>query len=98
MGIHDEDILNSIKYHTTGRKDMSILEKIIFLSDYIEPLRAFNGIDEVRRLSKVNLDVAVILCLENTIKYVISQKQLLHIDTIDARNYLLSEKSRRKDE
>ncbi|MBU3072996.1 bis(5'-nucleosyl)-tetraphosphatase (symmetrical) YqeK [Clostridium estertheticum] len=98
MEIHDEDILNSIKYHTTGRRDMSILEKIIFISDYIEPLRTFNGKDEVRRLSKVNLDVAVILCLENTIKYVISQKRLLHIDTIYARNYLLSEKTRRKDE
>jgi len=46
----------------------------------------------------VNLDDAVIMSLENTIKYVISQKQLLHIDTIDARNYLLSKNGRRKDE
>lgn len=102
MEIYDEDILNSIKYHTTGRKNMSILEKIIFISDYIEPLRKFNGIEEersledIRSLSKVNLDAAVILSLENTIKYVISQKLLLHIDTIDARNYLLSKNSRRK--
>ncbi|MBU3160125.1 bis(5'-nucleosyl)-tetraphosphatase (symmetrical) YqeK [Clostridium frigoris] len=98
MEIQDEDILNSIRYHTTGRKNMSILEKIIFISDYIEPLRTFKGKEEVRSLSRVNLDVAVMMCLENTIKYVISKKQLLHIDTVYARNYLLSENSRRKDE
>ena len=94
MGIQDEDILNAICYHTTGRKNMSILEKIIYIADYIEPLREFNGVEELRSLSKVDLDAAVILSLENTIKYVISQKGLLHIDTIHARNYLLSKYSR----
>lgn len=104
MKIYDEDILNAINYHTTGRKNMSILEKIIFISDYIEPLRKFSGIEEeksleeLRILSRVNLDAAVIMSLENTIKYVIRQKQLLHIDTINARNYLLIENSRRKNE
>ncbi|WP_298837757.1 bis(5'-nucleosyl)-tetraphosphatase (symmetrical) YqeK [Clostridium sp.] len=98
MKIDDEDILNSIRYHTTGRKNMSILEKIIFISDYIEPLRTFKGKEEVRDLSRVNLDGAVMMCLENTIRYVICKKQLLHIDTIYARNYLLSENSRRKNE
>ena len=98
MDIHDEDILNAMRYHTTGRKDMSTLEKIIFISDYIEPLRTFKGKEEVRSLSGVDLDFAVMMCLENTIRYVISKKQLLHLDTIYARNYLLSENSRRKNE
>ena len=89
MGIKDEDILSAIRYHTTGRKNMSILEKIIYIADYIEPLRKFNGVEELRSLSKMNLDEAVIQSLENTIKYVISQNGLLHTDTIDARNYLL---------
>jgi len=90
MGILDEDILSAIRYHTTGRKNMSILEKIIYIADYIEPLRKFNGVEELRNLSKIDLDAAIIQSLENTIKYVISQKGLLHIDTIYARNYLLS--------
>lgn len=94
MKISDEDILNAIRYHTTGRKGMSILEKIIYIADYIEPLRKFNGVEELRILSRKDLDAAVIMSLENTIQYVISQKQLLHIDTIDARNYLLSKHSR----
>lgn len=89
MEIQDNDILMAIRYHTTGRKNMSILEKIIYISDYIEPLRKFNGVEELRTLSFINLDAAVIQCLENTIKYVINQKELLHNDTIDARNYLL---------
>ncbi|WP_291632484.1 bis(5'-nucleosyl)-tetraphosphatase (symmetrical) YqeK [Clostridium sp.] len=93
MGIYDEDILNAIRYHTTGRRNMSSLEKIIYIADYIEPLRKFSGVEELRSLSKVNLDEAIIQSLENTIKYVISQKGLLHIDTIDARNYLLCKQS-----
>jgi len=93
MGINDEDILNAIHYHTTGRKNMSILEKIIYIADYIEPLRKFDGVEELRNLCKLDLDAALLNSFDNTIKYVISQKQLLHIDTIDARNYLLSKHS-----
>jgi len=93
MGILDQDILSAIRYHTTGRRNMSILEKIIYIADYIEPLRKFNGAEQLRNLSKIDLDAAIIQSLENTIKYVISQKGLLHIDTIDARNYLLSKQS-----
>lgn len=94
MGIEDEDILSAIRYHTTGRKNMSILEKIIYIADYIEPLRKFNGVEELRSLSEMDLDAAVIQSLEDTIKYVIIQKELLHTDTVEARNYLLSKHSR----
>ncbi|MGH4139280.1 bis(5'-nucleosyl)-tetraphosphatase (symmetrical) YqeK [Clostridium sp.] len=90
MNIEDEDILASIRYHTTGRKNMSILEKIIYIADYIEPLRVFEGVEKLRLLSYTDLDAAVIQSLENTIKYVISRKELLHMDTVEARNYLLS--------
>jgi predicted HD superfamily hydrolase involved in NAD metabolism len=98
MEIQDDDILNAIRYHTTGRKNMSNLEKIIYISDYIEPLRKFEGVEKLRTLSYINLDEAVIHSLENTIIYVIGQKELLHIDTIDARNYLLNKNRRCEDE
>ncbi|MBZ9636136.1 bis(5'-nucleosyl)-tetraphosphatase (symmetrical) YqeK [Clostridium sp. FP1] len=94
MGIQNENILSAIRYHTTGRKNMSTLEKIIYISDYIEPLRKFKGVEELRTLSLMNLDAAVMQSLENTIIYVMSQKELLHIDTIHARNYLLSKNRR----
>lgn len=94
MGIQDEDMLMAIRYHTTGRKDMSVLEKIIYIADYIEPLRTFDGVEELRSLSNIELDLAVVKSLENAIKYVISQNGLIHTDTIHARNYLLSKNSR----
>jgi predicted HD superfamily hydrolase involved in NAD metabolism len=92
MGIKDIDILNSINYHTTGRKNMSLLEKIIYISDYIEPMRNFPGVEELRKATYYNLDEALLLSLDNTIKYVISRNQLLHTDTVEARNYILYNK------
>ena len=94
MGIEDEDILNAVTYHTTGRKGMSILEKIIYLADYIEPMRNFPMVEKLRELSYKSLDDALLLSFNNTINYVISRGQLLHYDTIAARNYLLIEKMR----
>lgn len=92
MGIEDEEVLNAISYHTTGRSNMSILEKIIYISDYIEPMRNFPGVDELRRLAFCNLDEALLLSFDNTIKYVIDRGQLLHLNTIEARNYILCDK------
>ena len=89
MGIYDQDILSAIAYHTTGRKDMSLLEKIIYIADYIEPLRKLEGIEELRDLSYVDLDAAVVKSLDNSIEYVISKNELLQLDTVGARNYLL---------
>lgn len=98
MGICDQDILSAITYHTTGREGMSLLEKIIYIADYIEPLRKISGIEELRSLSYVDLDKAVIKSLENSIEYVISKNELLQLDTVGARNYLLIQKRRWKDE
>lgn len=89
MGVCDEEVLNSITYHTTGRKKMSKLEKIIYLSDYIEPLRNFSGVDELRNITYEDLDKGLLKALDNTIVFVISKGQLIQKDTIDARNYLL---------
>lgn len=94
MGICDEDILMAIRYHTTGRKNMSILEKVIYIADYIEPLRQFSGVDELRCLIEIDLDSAVLKSFDNSINYIINQNGMLHTDTIDARNYLLIENSR----
>ena len=87
--ITDMDILNSIRFHTTGRENMSPLEKIIFIADYIEPNRDFPGIDQLRSIALSNLDKATLMALEHTIEYVLKKEELLHISTIHARNYLL---------
>lgn len=92
FNIKDRDILNAIEYHTTGRKKMSKLEKIIYLADFIEPGRNYAGVEELRIVAKQDLDKAVLLALDNTIKYVISMGELLHTNTVEARNTLLLEK------
>lgn len=89
--IKDKEILNSIKYHTTGRKNMTKLEKIIYLSDYIEPSRKFPGLDKIRSIATYDLDKATLMALDNSIKYVISKGLLLHNNSILARNSLILE-------
>jgi predicted HD superfamily hydrolase involved in NAD metabolism len=92
MGIEDEEIFNAICYHTTGKKAMTMLEKIIYIADYIEPMRNFPGVEELRKATYINIDEALLLSFDNTIKYVISRGQLLHLDTIEARNSILSDR------
>lgn len=94
MGINDEEVLSAVIYHTTGKKNMSLLEKIIYISDYVEPLRKFPGVEELRRAVEIDLDDALLKSFDLTIKYVIDRKQLLHFNTIEGRNYLLCNISR----
>ena len=90
FNINDEEILNAIKYHTTGRKNMTVLEKIIYLADYIEPGRTFEKIQEVRELTyDKNIDEALIKAINNTIEFLISKRSIIHKSTIEARNYLI---------
>lgn len=87
--IQDIDVLNAIRFHSTGRENMSPLEKIIFLADYIEPNRDFAGVDQLRSIALSNLDKATLMAFEHTIEYVLKKGDLLHVSTIHARNYLL---------
>jgi predicted HD superfamily hydrolase involved in NAD metabolism len=73
FGIQDEDILNAIRYHTSGRPQMSLLEKIVFLADYIEPGRRFPGVEEVRKTAESDLDRAVLAALAKTIVFLIER-------------------------
>ena len=68
--VEDEEILSAIRWHTTGKPDMSLLDKIIFVADYIEPNRKpVPKLDKIRKLAFTDLDRAVVLILKNTISY-----------------------------
>lgn len=68
--IEEESILDAITYHTTGRPNMTSLEKIVFIADYIEPSRKMlDGLDNIRKSAYVNLDYAMYLILKNTLDY-----------------------------
>lgn len=88
-GICNQNVLNAIEFHTTGRRQMSRLEKIIYLADFIELGRDYTGVEELRTLAEEDLNRAVLLALNNTIKYVIHIEKVLHTNTIEARNTLL---------
>ncbi|MCI1882213.1 MAG: bis(5'-nucleosyl)-tetraphosphatase (symmetrical) YqeK [Sporolactobacillus sp.] len=86
FGIVDPDILHAIRYHTTGRPQMSLLEKIIFLADYIEPGRDIPAIDEVRRAAETDLNEACFLELQRTIIYLLQNRQRVYPLTFEAYN------------
>lgn len=68
--ITDEDILGAIRWHTTGRPAMTLLEKIIFLADYIEPMRwKAANLDHIRQVAFDDIDHAVYLTLRDTLHY-----------------------------
>jgi predicted HD superfamily hydrolase involved in NAD metabolism len=89
VGIQDEDILNAIRYHTSGRPNMTLLEKIVYVADYIEPGRIFPGVDEVRELAQQDLDKALIKALQNTIQFLLKKNQPIYPDTIHTYNSLI---------
>lgn len=89
-GIDNERILNAIRTHTTGSENMDLLQKIIFIADFIEPGRKFGNVGDLRRLAFENLDKAVLMGLDLTIESVIRKGRLLHFDTVKARNYILA--------
>ena len=65
----NENVVSAIEHHTTGKADMSLLEKIIYLADYIEPNRTIPGVEELRRLSYTDLDAAMKLGLQMTLEH-----------------------------
>ncbi len=70
FGVKDAAVLNAIRYHTSGRENMSNLEKLIFLADILEEGRDFDGVEKLRKLFKCDVDKCLIATLESQLKYV----------------------------
>ncbi len=90
FGIDDDEIYDAIFYHTVGKPDMSLLTKIIYIADAIEPLRNYDGVEHLRELAHSDLDKALVYQIDITIKSVLKKGSLLHLNTVDTRNYYLS--------
>lgn len=89
FGIYDEEILEAIRVHTTGKRNMSLLDKIIFLADYIEETRDFPGVDKLRKKAFKNLNKAMLLGYDQTIEHLLDQKLPIYEGTITGRNDIL---------
>lgn len=90
-GIFEEDILDGIRYHTTGRANMSDLEKIVYIADYIEENRiSFEGLEEARRLAYLDLNQTMLFILENTMSF-LEEKGVIHPLSQEALTYFKEE-------
>lgn len=85
--VSDEEIQNAIYYHTTGNENMSTLEKIIFVADYIEEGRTGEYFDNVRKALDISLDYAVYAELKQTIDYLNSKNAFIYPLTFKAYEY-----------
>ncbi|MDR7318543.1 bis(5'-nucleosyl)-tetraphosphatase (symmetrical) YqeK [Brevibacillus nitrificans] len=90
LGITDPEILQAVRYHTTGRVGMTLLEKVVCVADYIEPNRNFPGVDEIRALAQEDLDAALALALGGTMQFLIEKKKMVFPLTLLAYNDLIS--------
>ncbi|MDE6666710.1 MAG: nicotinate (nicotinamide) nucleotide adenylyltransferase [Clostridia bacterium] len=88
FGIKDEGILNAIRYHTSGRENMSNLEKLIFLADFLEEGRDFEGVDKLRAKLKGGLDGCLLAALEHQLNYLKSTGATVYPLTERAYKYI----------
>ena len=85
-----EEVCQAIFWHTTAKEDMTLLEKIIYMADYIEPNRDFEGVERLRALSYEDLDKALLLGVETTIREMEERGLPIHKRTLMARDWLLA--------
>lgn len=86
FGVEDEEILEAIQKHTIAGVEMGLVAKIIFVADYIEPGRDFEGVKKARELADESLDEAVRYEIKGTIKHLISNKKKIYPKAIDSYN------------
>jgi len=94
LGICDEEVLDAVRYHSTGRLGMSLLEKIIYVADFIEPRRPYQDSKDVGKLAREDLDAAILMQTERCIKFIIDSGKVLNTQTVDVRNSFLTNRKR----
>lgn len=98
FGVIDEDLLNAVKSHTTGRAGMSLLEEIVYVADAIEDNRSYPSLKTLQKLAENDLDGCCIIILDFTVDMVTAKGKEVDKTTLDAREYMLNkinEKDRR---
>ena len=86
LHIEDEDVYNAVRYHTTGRKNMTLLEKVIFIADFISKDRNYPGVEDMRKAAYKSLDKAIVEGIAFTITELAKDRAPIVPETIDAYN------------
>ena len=85
----DEEMCTAIKYHTTGKENMTLLEKILFIADKIDETRNYEGVEDLRELAFEDLDKAILKNIDDTLIINIQKNKLILEESIKTRNNLL---------
>lgn len=88
----DDEMCEAIKYHTTGKENMTLLQKVLFVADKIDETRHYEGVEELRKLAFENLDEAIIKNIDETLIINIGKRKIILEESIKTRNYLLVNK------
>jgi putative nucleotidyltransferase with HDIG domain len=95
-GVEDADVLNAVRYHTTGRRGMSRLEMIVFLADTLEPGRTYEGVDELRKLAFEDLEAGTLRVLKELGVYLKRNGCEMTADSLEAIDWLEAENREKK--
>lgn len=90
-GVADEEVLDAIRYHTSGRERMTLLDKVVCLADYIEPGRDFPNVNNIREIAEHSLEKALIAGFSGTIAFLLERGKKIYPLTMQARNSLIDE-------
>jgi predicted HD superfamily hydrolase involved in NAD metabolism len=96
FGIHDKQVLKAIKLHTLGSRNMSTLDKLIYVADHTEEARNHKGVKIARKLAKTDLNKAVAYIAGSTLQYLIDSGLPVHPRTREVRNYFLLKHDKKK--
>lgn len=97
FNIEDEDILNAIQYHTTGRAGMSNLEKIVYIADMIEPSRNYDGVEVLREIANRDLEEGMLSCILHSMTFLIKKRQPVFPDSFHCYNDLIQKRGKVKE-
>lgn len=97
-GITDIEILDAIRYHTVAREKMTLLDKIIYLADIIEPYRDFDGVENLRKLCNEDLDLAFCEALRRSVVFNIEKGNIIHPNTLYAWNEMCMKNKQLREE
>ena len=96
LRIRDKDIVNAVRYHTTARAGMTLLEKIVYIADYTSEERDYKGVEKMRKASNVSLEYAMEEALAFGIEARAEEHTAIHPDTFAAYNEIMLEKKENK--
>lgn len=93
LGIDDEEIVRAIRYHTTARAGMSLLEKVLYIADYTSAERDYPGVEDMRKAAEISLEKAMHDALIFSITDLVERERAVHPDTLDAYNEIMLSQS-----